>query len=32
VTVGFGMRPVLLELAVTVRVWLSLAAPELMPD
>src|SRR5258706_16105378 len=32
VTVGFGIRPVLLEPAVTVSVWFSLAAPELMPE
>ena len=31
-TVGLGMRPGLLEVAVTVRVWFSLAAPEAMPD
>ncbi len=30
-TVGFGMRPVLLEEAVTVSVCDSLVAPELMP-
>ena len=29
---GVGIRPVLLEVAVTVRVWDSLAAPEPMPE
>jgi len=29
--VGVGIRPVLLEEAVTVRVWTSLVAPEVMP-
>jgi hypothetical protein len=32
VTVGCGTTPVLLELAVTVSVWFSLADPELIPD
>jgi len=31
VTVGVGMRPVLLEEAVTASVWASLLAPEVMP-
>src|SRR6266436_4602828 len=29
--VGFGIRAGLLEVALTVRIWFSLAAPELMP-
>src|SRR5690242_20305367 len=29
--VGFGIRPGLLEVAVTVSVWISLVAPEVMP-
>jgi hypothetical protein len=31
-TVGLGIKPGLLETAVTVSVWISLAAPEVMPD
>src|ERR1051326_348175 len=31
-TVGFGIRLVLLDVAVTVRVWVSFAAPEEMPE
>ena len=31
-TVGLGIRLVSLELAVTVRVWVWLVAPELMPE
>src|SRR2546429_7387110 len=30
--VGFGISPGLLEVAVTVSVWTSLVAPELMPE
>ena len=30
-TAGIGIRPGLLEEVVTVNVWLSLAAPEVMP-
>src|SRR5258705_80244 len=32
VTVGFGIRPVLLEVAVTVKVWFSFVAPEEIPE
>ena len=31
VTAGFGIMLVSLEMAVTVRVWLSFGAPEVMP-